>query len=70
MAVDPYTGQLDSEMVPTMNLRWHGYKDGMPQLQQAWAPRYGGRIEWRYVPTVYAHGVPDLHTDQQENPNG
>lgn len=36
----------------TPELRW---LDG--RLQQAWAPLYGGEIEWRDVPTVTASGV-------------
>jgi hypothetical protein len=46
---------MDREMVPTMNFRWFAFRpqDHHPKLQQAWAPRMGGQIEWRDVPLVY-----------------
>ena len=44
------------EYRPLPELRWfaQGPQDHNPTLQQAWVPYYGGRFEWRNVPTVYA----------------
>ena len=68
MAINPMTGLSDTEMVPTSNLRWfaHRPQDHNPTLQQAWAPRYGGRIEWRDVPLVYGTDAvsPSPHESQ------
>jgi hypothetical protein len=68
VAINPITGLSDTEMVPTENFRWFApHRSDTPVLQQAWAPRYGGRIEWRYVPVVYGtDGVAPFDGGQQK----
>lgn len=65
MAIGP-TGELDCTMQALPQLRWMDSK-----LQQAWAPIYGGAVEWRDVPSFASTAgvsAPDASVPDGEQP--